>query len=92
MSIVHLENPLSLVVHFEKLEIIKKIGGTMKPHVCTNDFGNVHLISGNPEGDEGYSQSVVYFTFSRKGLYSTSLLHITHLFEASLFKCFLFVQ
>ena len=56
----------------------KKIGGTMKCHVCTNDVGeahqrklcknNVHLICGNPEGDECYGQSVVCFTCSKKGL------------------------
>ena len=50
----------------------------MKCHVCTNDVGeapqcklcknNVHLIGGNPEGDDGYGQSVVCFTCSKKGL------------------------
>ena len=41
----------------------------MKCHVCPNDVSeahqcklcknNVHLICGNPKGDEGYGQSVV---------------------------------
>ena len=56
----------------------KIFGGTMKCHVCTNDVGeapqcklcknNIHLIGGNPEGDDGYGQSVVCFTCSKKGL------------------------
>ena len=50
----------------------------MKCHVCTNDVGGAHqcklcknsvyLICDNPEGDEGYVQSVVCFTCSNKDL------------------------
>ena len=50
----------------------------MKCNVYTNDVreahqcklckNNVHLIFGNPEGDEGYGQSVVCFSCSKKGL------------------------
>ena len=56
----------------------KKFGGTTKCHARTNDVGeapqyklcknNVHLICGNPEGDDGYDQLVVCFTCSKKGL------------------------
>ena len=66
----------------------------MKCHVCTNDVGeghqfklcknNVHLICSNPEGDEGYGQSVVCFICSKKILYLTSVLYITHPFQSLL--------
>ena len=51
----------------------------MKYHVCTNNIGeahqrqrgkiNVHLICGNPKGDDVYSQSVLHFTCSKKGFF-----------------------
>ena len=44
----------------------------MKCHVCTNDVGEAPQCklckNNNPEGDDGYGQSVVCFTCSKKGL------------------------
>ena len=47
----------------------------MKFHVCRNNVGeahqrklwknNVHLICGNPKGDDVYGQSVLCFTYSK---------------------------
>ena len=78
------------------LEVInnKKFGGNMKCHVfvnvgeahqCKLSKNNMHLIFGIPEGYEGYSLSVVSFIWSKKGLYLTSILYITHLFQASFY-------
>ena len=78
MSKIHLKNPLNMYTFLE-LMLVK---------LSNVSFARIMCICGNPEGDEGYGQLVVCFTCSKKCLYLTSILYITHLFPASLFKCF----